>query len=46
MQLILSVQAGKISSATLIRQLSHRSQRLPYAALTEPDPHTATNRIR
>jgi len=35
MQLVLSVQAGKISSATLIRQLSHRSQLNPLARFAE-----------
>jgi TnpA family transposase len=35
MQLILSVQAGKISSSTLIRQLSHRSALNPLARFAE-----------
>jgi len=35
MQLILSVQAGKVSSSTLIRQLSHRSQANPLARFAE-----------
>jgi len=35
MQLILSVQAGKISSSTLIRQLSHRSQTNPLGRFAE-----------
>lgn len=35
MQLILSVQAGKISSSTLIRQLSHRSQANPLGRFAE-----------
>jgi TnpA family transposase len=35
MQLILSVQAGRISSSTLIRQLSHRSALNPLARFAE-----------
>jgi TnpA family transposase len=35
MQLVLSVQAGKVSSSTLIRQLSHRNQVNPLARFAD-----------